>query len=234
MFEDGESVFMFTRPNQKELRKVSTRLNWKISKFTPKVVKNILQYNGFTLVKRGKHWLGYWGKHYNIRRFQRVQTWQKVNHFPMAFEIGRKDKLFLNFQKMRSKYGEKEYDYHPESFVLPLHGHRLKDSFSSHKLWIVKPHAAARGNGIKLASRWDQICVKKDVIVSRYISRPYLIHGKKFDMRVYVLVTSYDPLRVYIYKNGVARFASETYSMKSSDFKKQVCTSYQLFNQSKK
>jgi len=49
------------------------------------------------------------------------------------------------------------------------------------------------------------------VLVQEYIDRPFLLHGRKFDLRVYVLVTSYDPLRAYTYENGLVRFATEDY-----------------------
>ena len=52
--------------------------------------------------------------------------------------------------------------------------------------------------------------------MSKYLSTPLLVNGYKFDIRMYVLVTSIDPLKVYIYNEGLVRFASEPYK---SDFK---------------
>lgn len=40
------------------------------------------------------------------------------------------------------------------------------------------------------------------VLVQRYISDPLLVNGRKFDLRVYCAVTSLDPLRVYVYREG--------------------------------
>jgi hypothetical protein len=51
-------------------------------------------------------------------------------------------------------------------------------------------------------------------IISRYITNPLLINGHKFDLRIYAVVTCFEPLRIYVYKEGLARFASETYSAK--------------------
>jgi tubulin polyglutamylase TTLL1 len=54
-------------------------------------------------------------------------------------------------------------------------------------------------------------------IVSRYVQDPLLIGGKKFDLRVYVVVTSYRPLRAFVSRLGFARFCSVSYSEAKAD-----------------
>ena len=62
-----------------------------------------------------------------------------------------------------------------------------------------------------------------DMIVQNYLSNPILIDNYKFDLRVYVLVSSVDPLRVFIYKEGLARFATEPYSNPGDTNLNNVC-----------
>jgi tubulin polyglutamylase TTLL5 len=50
------------------------------------------------------------------------------------------------------------------------------------------------------------------LVVSHYISNPLLINDFKFDLRIYIAVTSVNPLKVYIYEEGLARFATCAYN----------------------
>ncbi len=42
------------------------------------------------------------------------------------------------------------------------------------------------------------VAVVEPYIIQKYVSSPFLIGGKKFDMRIYVLVTSYRPLTIWL------------------------------------
>ena len=53
-------------------------------------------------------------------------------------------------------------------------------------------------------------------VVQVYVNRPFLIDGYKFDLRVYVAVTSCDPFRVFVYKDGLARFTTQHYEEPSN------------------
>ena len=59
--------------------------------------------------------------------------------------------------------------------------------------------------------------MKEAYVISRYIDQPLLIGSKKFDLRIYVLVTSYRPLKVWLSSKGFARFCIEKYSNENVD-----------------
>jgi len=77
------------------------------------------------------------------------------------------------------------------------------------KTLIVKPEAGCQGRGIYLTDNASELEGKQGLIVQEYLDAPYLIDGLKFDFRIYVLVTCASPLRVYIYEEGLVRFATE-------------------------
>lgn len=55
------------------------------------------------------------------------------------------------------------------------------------------------------------------MVLQKYIKNPLLLNGYKFDLRVYVLVTSVNPLEVFIYKEGFGRFSTVPYTLDPND-----------------
>uniref|UniRef100_A0A4W5RGC3 Tubulin tyrosine ligase-like family, member 4 n=1 Tax=Hucho hucho TaxID=62062 RepID=A0A4W5RGC3_9TELE len=157
-----------------------------------------------------------------------------LNHFPGSFQIGRKDRLWRNLSKMQAQFGKRESSFFPRSFVLPQDIKLLRKAWEdggSRQKWIIKPPASARGIGIQVIHKWSQMLPRKrPLLVQKYLHKPYLISGNKFDLRIYVYVSSYDPLRVYVSQDGLVRFASVKYSssMKSLGNKFMHLTNYSV------
>lgn len=83
-------------------------------------------------------------------------------------------------------------------------------------MYIYKPALGARGEGIEILGARDEVPISindkhKSAVVQHYIMNPLLINGFKFDMRIYALVTSVDPYILYIYEEGLGRFATEKF-----------------------
>ena len=164
----------------------------------------------------------------------RFEDHQRVNHFRNHYELTRKDLMAKNLKRMRKYLAKNEsiseaekYDFFPLTYVLPQEYGLFLEAFKKHagSTWIMKPIGKAQGKGIFLFNKLSQISDwrkdhnwKKDApqaetyVVQRYVDRPYLIGGKKFDLRVYALVTSFTPLVVWIHRTGFARFSNTRYS----------------------
>ncbi|XP_053453950.1 tubulin monoglutamylase TTLL4 isoform X4 [Nycticebus coucang] len=207
-------------------------LRWKMSTVTPNIVKQTVGRSHFKISKRNDDWLGCWGHHMKSPCFRSIREHQKLNHFPGSFQIGRKDRLWRNLSRMQSRFGKKEFSFFPQSFILPQDAKLLRKAWesSSRQKWIVKPPASARGIGIQVIHKWSQLPKRRPLLVQRYLHKPYLISGSKFDLRIYVYVTSYDPLRIYLFSDGLVRFASCKYSpsMKSLGNKFMHLTNYSV------
>uniref|UniRef100_A0AAQ5XP26 Tubulin--tyrosine ligase-like protein 5 n=1 Tax=Amphiprion ocellaris TaxID=80972 RepID=A0AAQ5XP26_AMPOC len=195
---------------------------FKIVRTESRLVRGILTNHGFHEVHPNSNdfnlmWTGSHLKPYILRS---LQDFQKVNHFPRSYELTRKDRLYKNIQRMQQTHGFKNFHIVPQTFVLPSEYQEFCSCFAKDKgPWIIKPVASSRGRGIYLVSNPNQISMEENILVSRYISNPLLIDEFKFDVRLYVLVTSYDPVLIYVYEEGLARFATVKYDRTSKNIK---------------
>lgn len=176
---------------------------------------------------------------------QYLQEHVKLNHFRNHYELTRKNLMAKNLKRLKKQvereHGKLEatkFDFFPSTFELPSEYHMFVEEFKKNpgKLWIMKPIGKSQGKGIFLFKKlkditdwrkedyYRSIDEKKEdkeppeaYIVQRYLDNPYLIGGKKFDLRVYILVTSYIPLKAWLYREGFARFTNTRYSLNSID-----------------
>ena len=152
---------------------------------------------------------------------------QKFNHFPSTYQIGLKDNMYKHIKAYKRLFPEL-YNFIPDTYILPNDEKIFENIYKKNKkaLWIVKPINMSRGRGVHLLKDQNELknLIKKSYdeneipdLLSRYLDKPHLINNKKYDLRIYVLVTSFSPLRFYIYYNGLVRFATEDYQRGNYD-----------------
>jgi tetratricopeptide (TPR) repeat protein len=103
----------------------------------------------------------------------------------------------------------------PPSFVLPEGRAALLDYAARQNgaIFIAKPHRGTGGQGIVMTRDVRAVADRDDVVVQRYVERPYLVDGRKAHVRLYGLVTSLAPFRAYLYREGIVRFAPDSYDI---------------------
>jgi len=295
-------------------------LKWQGSKICPKIMKSLLSKTGFKIYKHTKQWIGYYGKHMKSPLFEKFQAGQHVNHFPGTFELGRKDRLFRNVNRLAAKrtrnvsshklhminsgstfsanqisqgstknynsiynpsynptynsaysgssilpsssnpnvlnssnsklipkpdrFVLENFDFLPQTYILPQDRDKLRREWSDGTRFISKPCASARGIGIKVLNKFSQLptvfknerlsaSTNRKLLVQKYLQKPMLLNGHKFDLRLYVVITSYDPLSVYLYDNGLVRLASHAYTKNNLKNRYAHLTNYSINKNSK-
>ncbi|XP_015684586.1 probable tubulin polyglutamylase TTLL9, partial [Protobothrops mucrosquamatus] len=166
----------------------------------------------------------------------------RISHFRNHYELTRKNYTVKNLKRLRKqleresgKLEATKCDFFPKTFEMPSEYHLFVEEFRKNPgiTWIMKPVARSQGRGIFLFRKlkdvidWRKDAVRPDdqkddipvenYVAQRYIENPYLIGGRKFDLRVYVLVTSYLPLKAWLYRDGFARFSNTRFTLNTLD-----------------
>ena len=209
---------------QLEIDQKKYMITYKAYRNIPQSLSGVMKYNQIVKSKLYTNTNLIWklldkDKMYPLLR--KLNKYQRYNHFPMCWQLGRKDNLYINYLKMKKKF-QSEYNYMPKKYILPQDRDEVQEImreyniFNIKEIYIVKPLASTHGKGVRILT--DSTTVPIKGILENYIYNPHLINRRKYDMRIYVLVTGFRPLKIYIYENGIIRFCSEKYTTDAEKF----------------
>ncbi|CAL1542730.1 unnamed protein product [Lymnaea stagnalis] len=149
----------------------------------------------------------------------------QVNKFPGSLEIFHKVNLFRWLEFMKSLFPD-EYDFFPRTWFLPHQYHdfvsevrSMNEKKPKHKpMFIVKPSEGSQGDGIYLLCDPQQYNHNNGRyhVVQEYLSDVFILDKFKFDLRVYVVLRSLDPLEFHVCREGLARFSTVPYEQPNS------------------
>ena len=155
--------------------------------------------------------------------YENCRPWQRLNHFPKSANITKKDGLARNLRRMKIAYGGSIFEFFPRTFILPNEYKKFVAEFSKQdgnqrsNYWICKPTEQSCGRGIFIFQDLRDLTYDCAVVVQKYIIKPLLISGYKFDLRLYAIVKSFHPFQLYIYHEGIVRFSTERFDLSKLD-----------------
>jgi len=155
--------------------------------------------------------------------FEQLDPTKSVNHIPGNNGLTIKDFLHNTLASSRDRLGSSErkarMDFFPNIYSMPNEYHDwLQHAYEdpNHK-WILKPKNSSRGRGIEVVRDLADVPLDQKFMVQDYLDNPHLINERKYVLRLYVLISSVEPLRVYLYDEGFAKLASDPYDLDDLD-----------------
>jgi hypothetical protein len=142
----------------------------------------------------------------------RVQQWQVVNRIPGSNVLCRKV-LFELLMRQTAALFPSATKCIPESYILLNEINEFMEK-RANSTFFLKPNRGSLGHGIVIVKPNSSFGVKTLTVAQKMIE-PFLLDNRKFDLRLYVLVSSVRPFRIFIYRDGLARFCAEEYGSDS-------------------
>ena len=180
--------------------------------------------------------------HIRLEEHQRVNHFR--NHYELTrkdFTVRNLKRMRKALEREEKFEEAAKFEFFPATYSLPADYGLFEVDFkrNPNAIWIMKPPAKAQGKGIFLFTKIGQIAEwrkefkwrtegrdvkdqKQDAqpeayLAQRYIDNPHLVGGKKYDLRIYCLVSAFAPLTCWLYRSGFARFCHSRFSLKDVD-----------------
>ncbi|KAL7025814.1 hypothetical protein ACKWTF_013648 [Chironomus riparius] len=173
-------------------------------------MKRVFDRMGFRMVNGSEeHWDIMWSIEFPFDSFPEkitnstIKPNQRINHFPGTPFIGNKLALVTTL----------ESEYILPAFSFPKDEKRFKRFIEEHpEARFVEKNYDNRGVQLVPKSVIQQGFSRENKFLQVFLDNPLLIDGHAFDIGMYVLITSIDPLVFYRYKpECLFRFCSEPY-----------------------
>jgi tubulin polyglutamylase TTLL7 len=98
--------------------------------------------------------------------------------------------------------------------------------YDKNKLYITKNNNQ-RQEGLVIIDDINKIDRKKYILIQELLQNPYLINGRKINLRVYcVVVRTNKDVKVYVYNDGFMYYTPDPFIKGSNDFKRNITTGY--------
>lgn len=145
----------------------------------------------------------------------KFNKFKKFNRF-FGYHALLKDSLYMNYQQMKKEFNE-DYNFMAETYNYPDDKEIIIEKFRNYKfntndLWLVKPTHKSGGSGIEILESLKKIKLK-NYLLNKYITNLDLINNKKYDLRLFILVTGLKPLRIYFNQEGLVRIAANNFTL---------------------
>jgi tetratricopeptide (TPR) repeat protein len=96
----------------------------------------------------------------------------------------------------------------PETFAVP--GDTLPGKGET--WWLFKPSSLSGGQGMRFTRDPSALNATLPGIVQQYLHPPFLLLGRKFNLRLFLCINSIDPLEMYLWHDGLVFVSTEPYA----------------------
>ncbi len=153
-------------------------------------------------------------EHFALEKISSLDKYTIFRGILKGHHLGPKDEAYYLYSEMQKKFPN-DYNYMFESYFIPKEKKLIEKKFtnysqSKNNLWLCKDSNGSLGLGIKFLKNITDF-LKCKGIISKYLHNPHLYNGKKYHLRIYLVMTSIIPLKIYIYKEGKIIRASHIY-----------------------